>query len=328
MKKWSYCLLFFILFYNYSSAQEYYHVTAKSGLNVRASTNLTSKKIAKIPFGVVVEKLENTTKELIITDDGKQLKGNWVKIKYNNYNYSISKNKEKSDTEGFVFDAFIKPMKRKNLAIKIDTLTKEMFLELQEKHPSRKKVYQKIKDLATIKTLLKDRVLWQKWYRDYEGNLYEGPETVKTIITKNNQKLLLNTDGTDVGFSDGYSGYYPALDILVLEGGHSSDVCYSIKFGGETETVGNPEYIIPTPKDTFRLNGYFPGQECVSYFLEKKEEDEFVFFSVLDLWQDCDVCYFKEFYWISETEFIYSKMSYNNKTEKECEAYFKGEVKL
>lgn len=324
MKKFSYCLLFFILFFNYSSAQEYYHVTAESGLNVRYNTDLTSKKIAKIPFGVVVEKIATMNIELSVKDHGKVVKGNWVKVKFYNYPYLISKNYK----EGFVFDGFLKPMKNKRLKIKIDTITKEAFLKLKKEQLRTENASKKIKDLDSVKTLLKGKVLWQRRHKDEEGKAYEREDAIKAIITENNQKLILDPFESEVGFSKGYSGYYPEEGILVLEGGHSSDVCLSLKNGGETQTVGNPQYIEVSPKGTYRLNGYFPGQECVSYFLEKKEDGVFTFFSELNLWQDYDICYFKQFYWLNETQFIYSKMSYNSETEKEFEAYFKGEIKL
>jgi len=92
-------------------------------------------------------------------------------------------------------------------------------------------------------------------------------------------------------------------------------------------TVGNPEYIVSSSRTNYRLNGRFGGQECVSYFLEKKENGVYKFFSDLDLFQDYDVCYFKQFYWISETEFIFSKISYNNEGRNEFEEYFRGEIK-
>lgn len=115
---------------------------------------------------------------------------------------------------------------------------------------------------------------------------------------------------------------------MVLEGGHSSDICYSIKNGGETQTVRNPEYIESSPKTDYRLNGYFSGQECVYYFLEKKENGVFKFYSDLDLWSDLNICFFKHFYWIGKTQFIFSKLSYDNKGRNEFEEYYKGEIKI
>ena len=76
--------------------------------------------------------------------------------------------------------------------------------------------------------------------------------------------------GNDYEFSEGNSGYYPEYGILLLEGGHSSDMCFSIKTGESDLTIGNPEYIISSPKNTYRLNGSFGGQECISYFFQKK----------------------------------------------------------
>ena len=101
-------------------------------------------------------------------------------------------------------------------------------------------------------------------------------------------------------------------------------VCFSIKTGETELTIGNPEYIIPSPKNTYRLNGYFGGQECISYFFQKKEKGKFTYLTQFS--EDSDLCTFKEFYWIDETQFIYSKMSYSGNSENGEEEYFKGDI--
>ena len=120
---------------------------------------------------------------------------------------------------------------------------------------------------------------------------------------------------------DGSSAYYPEYDILVLEGGHTIDVCFSLATGETENTIGNPEYMVSSPKDTYRLNGIFGGQECISYFFQKKEEGKFTYLTALDF--EYDICTFKAFYWISENEFIYKKMNYSGNGK---EAYYKGEI--
>ncbi len=96
-------------------AQEYYFINAENGLNVRSKSNSSSLKIAKIPFGVVVEKLFDTNKKITINDNGKPIEGSWIKIKYNNYIYLVSKEEKPFEKEGYVFDGYLKKVKNKNV---------------------------------------------------------------------------------------------------------------------------------------------------------------------------------------------------------------------
>ena len=123
-----------IILYANCYGQDYYFINAKSGLNVRSDSNLSSQKIAKIPFGVMVEKISDTNEELIINDNGKEIKGRWVKIKYNNYMYLVSKETEPFEREGYVFDGFLKKMKDENL-VNTTKIDKEVYIELLKKAP-------------------------------------------------------------------------------------------------------------------------------------------------------------------------------------------------
>ena len=109
-----------------------------------------------------------------------------------------------------------------------------------------------------------------------------------------------------------------------MEGGHSIDVCISITSGETESTIGNPQYINPSPKNTYRLNGHFGGQECISYFFQKKENGKFMYLTEYNL--DDDICTFKNFLWISENEFVFSKMNYFIDSGNGIEEYFKGKI--
>ncbi|WP_347373779.1 SH3 domain-containing protein [Aequorivita sp. Q41] len=90
--------VFFISLANYG--QEYYYINVESGLNVRSEANLSSKKIAKIKDGALVEKIADTDTALTITDNSKEITGKFVKIKY------ITTNLANDTIEGYVFDAY------------------------------------------------------------------------------------------------------------------------------------------------------------------------------------------------------------------------------
>lgn len=91
-------------------------VTAENGINIRENPILESKRIGSIPFGSKIDILETTNEELKIKDNGKEIKGNWVKIKTYNYPYYYSEGIE----FGYVFNGFLKK-------------EKEFILELEKK---------------------------------------------------------------------------------------------------------------------------------------------------------------------------------------------------
>jgi len=296
-------------------SQEHYFVTAKSGLNVRSNNTLDAKKVAKIPYGVRVEKIADTSKELSINDNGILIKGTWVKIKYNNYFFLVSKETKQFESEGYVFDGYLQKLTLENV---IDTtrIKKTHYNKLFKTAYKQQSKPKKIGNLDSIKTILKNRVEWGD-----DTNEYERDDFIKSITTETGQKLRLNDISNDYGFNKGWSGYYPEYDILLLEGGHSSDMAFSIKTGETDITIGNPEYMIASPKNTYRLNGTYSGQECVLYFFQKKVNGEFTYLT------DFFFCLFKEFYWISETKFIYTQLNYQNDAVNGEEEYFMGEIK-
>lgn len=304
-----------------SYGQDYYFITAENGLNVRSGSDLSSTKVAKIPFGVMIEKIADTEKELVVNDNGKEIKGKFVKIKYNNYTYLVSEETDSFEREGYVFDGYLKKEKNDGL-VAITQLDKATYIELEKKASKETHKPKAMRNLDAIKRLLKNRVAW---VTEFESGAYVRDDVLKSITTENGQKLVFNQNSYDYGFSEGHSAYFPLYDILVLDGGHSSDVSFSIKTGETDLAIGNPEYINPSPNNSYRLNGLFGGQECISYFLQKKNNNKFVYLTELN--PDLDICTFKAFYWIDETSFIYKRINYMTEAENGTEEYFMGEIK-
>ena len=286
--------------------QEYFFINAENGLNVRDSGKLSAQKIGKIRYGAMVEKTGETTKVITVNDGGQQISGKFVKVKYNSYLIP------EEAIEGYVFDAYLTAKNSENI-IKVTPIDKETYTRLfKEGAAMDRGVLKKIESIDAINKMLGDRIQW-----------YDG-EQLKSISLQNGKKLLFRGDIVDFGFSEGYSGYYPEEEILVLEGGHSSDMCFSLKTGESELTIGNPQYIVSSPRNSYRLNGYFGGQECVSYFFQKKENGSFKYLSNFSY--DFDVCTFKSFDWIGETKFIYKKIEYTVDAVNGKEVYFKGEI--
>ena len=308
--------IYILLLFSSVYAQEYYFVNAENGLNVRSESNLSSIKIAKIPFGILVQKISNTNNKMTIDDDGKKITGHWVKIKYENYPYLVSKDTKAFETEGYVFDGYLKKVIDDSI-INRSQISSTEFNELKQKSSRQIRKPKKIGSLDSIKNILKNRL---EWTTEFESEEHKRDDLIKSINTQNGQKLLVNQNTVDYGFAAGWSGYYPEYDILVLEGGHTIDVCFSIQTGETELTIGNPEYIIPSPQNTHRLNGFFGGHECITYFLQKKANDTFTYLTQFD--NNYDICTFKEFYWVNETTFIYKIISHKGDA-----IFFKSEIK-
>ena len=94
-------------------------ISAKSGLNLRESPDLKSKKIAKVPYGTLVSVKSETDLKLTIIDTDKEtgitksIQGKWVKIAAEFFLGPGDKGYyedliEPSGVEGYVFDGFLK----------------------------------------------------------------------------------------------------------------------------------------------------------------------------------------------------------------------------
>lgn len=77
--------------------QERMYVTAKSGLVVRDKPSLKSDKIFHLPNNTMTYVKEKTGINLVILDEGKEIKGEWIKI----YGF------DNKDTKGYVFGGFL-----------------------------------------------------------------------------------------------------------------------------------------------------------------------------------------------------------------------------
>ena len=101
-----------------------------------------------------------------------------------------------------------------------------------------------------------------------------------------------------------------------------------MKTGKETEEVGNPDLISASPQNGFRLNGNFGGQECYSYFIQRKIKNEFVKIIQLDeefekltkVW----LCTMGESFWTDEKTLYLTETDFvENGVAKQ---YFKVEI--
>ena len=77
-------LLQFLLFQGILHAQDIQYVLAESGLNMRNSAGTSGEKIGKLALGTEVEVVAHSGIFFTLTDDGKEIKGEWVEVNARN----------------------------------------------------------------------------------------------------------------------------------------------------------------------------------------------------------------------------------------------------
>ncbi|GAA4108832.1 hypothetical protein GCM10022393_05180 [Aquimarina addita] len=285
-------------------AQEGYYVVANSGLIVRDQPSLQGTNIAKLPYGYPINIIEKTNHQLTITDQDKKIHGFWIKIKLTYTGYLIPQ----EQTTGYIFDGFIEKKNYKH-QLALQKINQATFCNLMYRD-TQWDTNIKIGDYNKIQDLLKNNILFDE---------YKMPLSITAF---NGAHYKFDIESSDTGFSDGWSFYYPELKVLVLEGGHSSDMVYDIKTGAH-HRIGNPEYMITSPNRKYRLNGLFGGQECVSYFFESNNNGKFQYILDIDILNT--LCNIQQFLWLSDDTFIISHFIYDDGIENEI--FYKGKIK-
>lgn len=80
---------------------------------------------------------------------------------------------------------------------------------------------------------------------------------------------LTFTDGTTLRLDADYTfmAWFPQLQILFFEGGHSSQYMFDLRDG--SSVAGNPFHHAISPDKKWRINGFHDGQDTLLRFLEK-----------------------------------------------------------
>lgn len=302
-------------------AQNELFVTAPNGLICRSEPYLEADRVGKIPYGSIVEVLRKTNNEHYVIDNGEKVNGSWVKIRvsYTCYLYSLLDD-EKFYNQGtwaecFVFDGYLDSLNK--ATVNLEEIDENQFNQLQPSNPSSFDKPEKITDLDSIKVAFGNTATW---LTDYEGRAL----VLNSFTLENGQNIQINQRSNEYVVV----AYFPTEEVLLLEGGHSSDFSISLKTGEVIETVGNPDYILSSPNKKNRLNGFFPGQECSGHFFQKIEGDNLIY--LVDFgWGSKygnDVCNFKTFHWIDDDNFLYSYLAYSSNSKTSEMKYFKGEL--
>lgn len=204
----------------------------------------------------------------------------------------------------------------KSYSISVETIDSVAFYQAKKNAP-RNKPIEKITDFEIAKKRLAGIV-------EFSANDEYGEyQAVRKINFRN---------GTNWGNANDFDGeffvaYFPSEDILLCEGGHTTDVSFNLKNGKQTEETGNPDVIVTSPNKLFRLNGHFGGQECYSYFLQKKINGEFEkilqldeeFKKITKIW----LCSIGESFWTDDSTLFVTENNYAGPNGKAEKKYFK-----
>lgn len=145
---------------------------------------------------------------------------------------------------------------------------------------------------------------------DENKDFGENP-AVKKIFFRNGKKYQNNNE-FDYYF---FIAYFPEEDILLCEGGHSTDVSFNLKNGKETEEAGNPDLFIFSPNNKFRLNGSYDGQECNGYFLQVEKNKNFE--KIINLEQEVkrqtkiSICNIRDGFWSNNNTLYLEKYDFD-----------------
>ena len=179
---------------------------------------------------------------------------------------NLSKTEVQKPKDSVKSVSVIKPEKDIQYSINVERIDSLDYRHFAIKNATKKKTLTKITDFNQVKKLLKGIV-------EFNDNSEDGDQSAVKKIHFRNGKEYGNTNEYDYYY---FIAYYPEEDILLCEGGHTTDISFNLKNGKETEETGNPDYINFSTTEKFRLNGHFGGQECSAYFIQKKIGSDYV----------------------------------------------------
>ena len=182
--------------------------------------------------------------------------------------------------------------------IQIEKINAEAFRSAQQQEKASKPL-EKITDFNAVQKQLAGIVEFQEM---------EGYLNINKINFRN---------GTSTGNSDQldectFEAYFPTEDILLLEGGHTTDVSYNLTTGQKTYDAGNPDLVITSPTGKYRLNKVFEGQECFYHFIQEKKNNTFqkvfeldkIFKKTFNKW----LCIIEKGFWTNDETFYFREV--------------------
>ena len=169
-----------------------------------------------------------------------------------------------------------------------------------------------ISDFAKAKEMLKAEVTFGGWNDALKVDSTIEGESIAFIRFQNGDTI--NPNYAKYTWDASFVRYYPSERILLMEGGHTSDFSIDLKQGiAQVDLVGNPAYLLSSPSKKYRLNGYFPGQECSEYFIQQKGRNGYQLLARLPLSvtdEGFDLCTLTEIFWKNDHELYFRNFFY------------------
>lgn len=155
--------------------------------------------------------------------------------------------------------------KKSDYSINVEIIDSVEYVSIKRKSKATNRNLVKITDYKEAKRILNGVV-------EFTDNKNFGDKQAIRKINFRNGKQFSNLNDYDYYF---FVAYFPEEDILLCEGGHSTDLSFNLKNGNETEETGNPNLFISSPNNKYRLNGSYDGQQCNGYFIQASQNEHF-----------------------------------------------------
>lgn len=198
----------------------------------------------------------------------------------------------------------------------VEEMDSVSFITTKKMAPQKRPKPEKISDFKTVKKLLNSVVEFD------DSEKYGDAPAVKKINFKNGTSFSNEDDFYEAYFI----AYFPSENILLCEGGHSTDVSFNLKNGKLTEETGNPNEILTSPNNKFRLTSHYGGQECSAYIIQKNNNGDFEKILQLDEYFEkitkLSLCIIKENFWLDDATLFFSS-TLPDKNGKFGTKYFK-----
>ena len=211
-----------------------------------------------------------------------------------------------------------------NCTIRLKQITKEKYIAQKEQSEHlQHKPYDAITDVHKAQKMLRKR--FKVIGRKEEGADFDYSKYEITFRDKTKEHL-------DIEY--GFIAYFPQLEILLFEGGHTTEHMFDLNNSNSLITfeenfpeyirIGNPYRHSISPDKQFRINGFHDGQDCVLYFLEKwnklKKRYEFIGYFPHYSNSSFSFCYVGNWFWTGKNKVIFTNLGggeneYNEYTE-------------
>ncbi len=199
----------------------------------------------------------------------------------------------------------IKEEKNIYYSIKVEVIDSAKYNSVKQNCKVRENNMIKITDFDEVKRLLKGTVEFE-----------EENQAVRKIHFRNGKKY---TELSDYDYSF-FIAYFPEEDILLCEGGHSTDISFNLKNGNETEETGNPDLFLFSPNKKYRLSGSYDGQECNGYFIQVSKKEDFE--KIINLEEEVkretniSICNIRDGFWTNDNTLYLEKYDFDYEYNK------------